>query len=120
MFEYAVVIRRQPAKRPSTWQLWLASGMEFEGANFLPVMNHAGALGFEAVSAGHFDELGVPEVLLQRRLGAAPVEIAVAPLAAKAAAAARASVPTPKPGANPAPKPDVPKAAAKKSAAKKS
>ena len=119
MFEYAVVIRRQPAKRPSTWQLWLAAGMEFEGAHFLPVMNHAGALGFEAVSAGHFDELGVPEVLLQRRLGAAPVEIEVAPLAEKAAAA-RASVPASKPVGKPVPKPDLPKGGAKKSAAKKS
>jgi hypothetical protein len=31
-------------------------------------MNHAGGLGFEAVAAGHFDDLGVPEVLLQRRM----------------------------------------------------
>jgi hypothetical protein len=119
MFEYAVVIRRQPAKRPSTWQLWLASGMEFEGPLFLPVMNHAGALGFEAVSAGHFDELAVPEILLQRRLGAAPVEIEVAPVGAKAAAA-NASVRASKPVAKPAPKTDAPKPAPKKSAAKKS
>ncbi len=110
MYEYAVVIRRQPAKSPSSWQLWLASGMEFEGPYFLPVMNHAGALGFEAVSAGHFDELAVPEVLLQRRLGAAPVEIEVAARAPKATLS-RASAAASKP---------VAKSAPKKSAAKKS
>lgn len=92
MFEYAVVIRRQPPKSASIWQLWLASGMEFEGPLFLPVMNHAGALGFEAVSAGHFDELAVPEILLQRRVGAAPLEIEASPAASVKPTAKSAAV----------------------------
>jgi len=75
MFEYAVVIRRQLREGGFRWQLWLGSGVEREDASFLAVMNHAGALGFEAVAAGHFDDLAVPEVLLQRRAQAAPVEI---------------------------------------------
>ena len=108
MFEYAVVIRRQPPKSASSWQLWLASGMELEGPLFLPVMNHAGALGFEAVSAGHFDELAVPEILLQRRIGAAPLEIEASNVTPLAKAARR-----------PAAKPAAVKATAKKSAAKK-
>jgi hypothetical protein len=68
--EYGVVIRRQLPHGEVKWQLWLGSGMVKEHASFLVVMNHAGAMGFEAVAAGHFDELGVPEVLLQRRMDA--------------------------------------------------
>lgn len=37
-------------------------------AECLRVTNHAGSLGFAAVAAGPFDELRIPEVLLQRRL----------------------------------------------------
>ena len=66
--EYGVVIRRQLPRGEVKWQLWLGSGMVKEHASFLVVMNHAGAMGFEAVAAGHFDELGVPEVLLQRKM----------------------------------------------------
>jgi hypothetical protein len=66
--EYGVVIRRQLPRGEVKWQLWLGSGMMKEHASFLVVMNHAGAMGFEAVAAGHFDELGVPEVLLQRKM----------------------------------------------------
>jgi hypothetical protein len=66
--EYGVVIRRQLPHGEVKWQLWLGSGMVKEHASFLVVMNHAGAMGFEAVAAGHFDELGVPEVLLQRKM----------------------------------------------------
>jgi hypothetical protein len=129
MFEYAVVIRRQPPKSASSWQLWLASGMELEGPLFLPVMNHAGALGFEAVSAGHFDELAVPEILLQRRVGGSPAaEVApAAGIATQAAtqAAGQAAVKTPAPSpavsrAKAPVKADGTKSPARKSAAKKS
>jgi hypothetical protein len=125
MFEYAVVIRRQPPKSASSWQLWLASGMELEGPLFLPVMNHAGALGFEAVSAGHFDELAVPEILLQRRVGgSSAAEVPpVAGIAAKSAIEAAVKVPAAPSAASrakPPVKADAPKSAARKSAAKKS
>jgi hypothetical protein len=115
MFEYAVVIRRQPPKSASSWQLWLASGMELEGPLFLPVMNHAGALGFEAVSAGHFDELAVPEILLQRRIGPAPAPETAAPPAAKPAAKSSAAS-----SARPPAKAEGTKSPARKPAAKKS
>ena len=68
MVEYGVVIRRQFPHGELRWQFWIGTGMAKEHASFLTVMNHAGAMGFEAVAAGHFDELGVPEVLLQRRM----------------------------------------------------
>ncbi len=92
MVEYAVVIRRQLREGGSRWQLWLGSGMKFEEVRFLEVMNHAGALGFEAVAAGHFDELAVPEVLLQRRLEPAPVAIDASPARSVPKRAATAAV----------------------------
>ena len=66
--EFGVVIRRQLPRGETKWQLWTGSGKAKEDASFLVVMNFAGAQGFEAVAAGHFDELAVPEVLLQRRM----------------------------------------------------
>lgn len=119
MFEYAVVIRRQPKKSPSSWQLWLASGMEFEGPLFLPVMNHAGALGFEAVSAGHFDELAVPEILLQRRVGSAPLEIQASAAVAGEGEGGDGEVPS-RPAGKSAVKAATPKSRLKKPAAKRS
>jgi hypothetical protein len=66
--EFGVVIRRQLPRGETKWQLWTGAGKAKEDASFLVVMNFAGAQGYEAVAAGHFDELGVPEVLLQRRM----------------------------------------------------
>lgn len=66
--EFGVVIRRQLPRGETKWQLWTGAGKTKEDASFLAVMNFAGAQGYEAVAAGHFDELGVPEVLLQRRM----------------------------------------------------
>ena len=66
--EFGVVIRRQLPRGETKWQLWTGAGKTKEDASFLAVMNFAGAQGYEAVAAGHFDELGVPEVLLQRKM----------------------------------------------------
>ncbi|MFN7941285.1 MAG: hypothetical protein U0X73_06775 [Thermoanaerobaculia bacterium] len=88
-FEYAVVIRRNRRGEPSIWQLWFAGGCAREDANFLAVMDAAGALGFEAFAAGNFDEASVPEVLLKRAVAPPPPP----PAAAKSAPARRAKKP---------------------------
>ena len=106
MVEYGVVIRRQFPHGELKWQFWIGSGMAKEHASFLHVMNHAGALGFEAVAAGHFDELGVPEVLMQRKMEATTF----------AAAPPEAATPAAKP--KPAPKSET-RPAAKSTAKKK-
>ncbi len=118
MVEYGVVIRRQFPQGELRWQLWLGSGMVQEHSAFLKVMNHAGAMGFEAVAAGHFDELGVPEVLLQRKMEASAFAKAEPAPSATAAAATRAQA---SPAATPARSTTKPaaKAAAKPAAKKK-
>ena len=80
-------------------------------------MNHAGALGFEAVSAGHFDELAVPEILLQRRVGSAPLEIQAS--AAVAGEGGDGEVPS-RPAGKSAVKAATPKSRLKKPAPKRS
>jgi hypothetical protein len=109
--EFGVVIRRQFPQGEMKWQLWTGAGKTKEDASFLAVMNFAGAQGFEAVAAGHFDELGVPEVLLQRKMELTePASIAAKALVAAPTAAI--AVPAPSAAAKPA----APKAPAKKKA----
>lgn len=118
MVEYGVVIRRQFPHGELRWQLWLGSGMAKEHASFLSVMNHAGGLGFEAVAAGHFDELGVPEVLLQRKMEATTFATGAAGFAPPAEAPKPAPAPRKAAAAESAPKP-AGKPAARSSAKKK-
>ena len=129
--EFGVVIRRQLPRGETKWQLWTGAGKTKEDASFLAVMNFAGAQGFEAVAAGHFDELGVPEVLLQRRMEMPepaakavqapllpPVKAVAAPLAeakpAEKVKAAEKAAPAPATA-----KPAAPKAPKKKASAAK-
>jgi hypothetical protein len=114
--EYGVVIRRQVSRKDFNWQLWTGAGKIEEDASFLAVMNRAGAMGFEAVAAGHFDELQVPEVLLQRKMEDPPAATAVLGLPEIALVPALAA----KPPARLAAKPAKPPAKKKPTAAGKS
>ena len=95
--EYGVVIRRQVSRKDFNWQLWTGAGKVEEDASFLAVMNRAGAMGFEAVAAGHFDELQVPEVLLQRKMEGPPAASAVLSLPEISLVPATAAKPAAKP-----------------------
>ena len=102
MYEYAVIIRRTKRGEAPLWQLWVGSGKVHEEAGFLAVMDHAGALGFEAFAAGNFDEVGVPEVLLKRAVAVAPPP--PVPRAPASGQEPRAAAPAAKGSSKPKPK----------------